>query len=81
VFEKVIVVGGPLAPVLTITIPIKPGRCRLWDRLGRADRLAGTGIRGRCSPVSGPIPEPPDQAALGQQRKFGHGGKGLGPSV
>ena len=31
-------------------------------RLGRADHLLGARMRGRCSPVSGPIPEGLDQA-------------------
>src|SRR5260370_285091 len=41
--------------------------CRLWVRLGPADYRPAPLLHGRCSLVSGPIPERPDQAALAKQ--------------
>src|SRR5258706_10850037 len=40
-------------------------RGRRWVKLGRADRLPGARIRGRCSSVSGPISGQPYQGSLG----------------
>jgi hypothetical protein len=45
-----------------------PRACRLRVRLGRADYLPGSRMRGRCSPVSGPIRGAQIGAALGQFR-------------
>jgi hypothetical protein len=47
-------------------------RCRLWVRLGRADHLPGSVMRGRCSPVSGPMRGGRIEAALGQKQSFQH---------
>src|SRR5712671_468849 len=37
----------------------------LWVKLGRADHLPGSRMRGRCSPVSGPISVQSDRGSLG----------------
>ncbi len=45
-------------------------RCLTWVRLGRADHLPGARMRGRCSPVSGPIRDGWIVAALGHFRPW-----------